>query len=431
MVCACAALLPQCVQLDDGSGDPATWGTAEVIHDEGAGPALAIDSTGNVTAMWTQSDGAWTKRFAVDVGWGSATRISGQAAELAAVGVDSSGNAIATARETFVGAVIANRYRESTASWSANETRLATSESVGAGEPGLAVSANGTAIAVWAGDGGDPGSSDIWANRFSGSWQGAVEIEERDGRELSEPRVAVDSGGNGIAVWSEFDGARHDIYFNVYRITGWAGSERLETMDADATNPRVGLDDLGNALAVWTQSARDPADSPERVWASGYSMTDQVWETPVRIGPASESSAVALEFAMATRDGSAVAVWVQLDPDQDAIWVNRHTLGGGWEEPRSIGESSQGSTPGPSVAVHSRNGALVAWRALSNTGARRIQSSHFAPGAGWGPATEVAPDQIGFPSGVRVQMYGPRKAAAVWLAIGGESSNQIWFNRLE
>jgi hypothetical protein len=86
---------------------PATgWGTAQLLETDNAGntsrPQVAVDPHGNALAVWVQSDGTrdniWANRFIPAIGWGTAQLIETDNAGDASspqVAVDSSGNALA------------------------------------------------------------------------------------------------------------------------------------------------------------------------------------------------------------------------------------------------------------------------------------------------------------------------------------------------
>jgi hypothetical protein len=75
----------------------------------------------------------------------------------------------------------------------------------------------GNALAVWSqSDGTRQNSYNILANRFTPAtgWGTAQLIETDNTREAVSPHVAVDSSGNALAVWSQFDGTRYSILAN-------------------------------------------------------------------------------------------------------------------------------------------------------------------------------------------------------------------------
>jgi hypothetical protein len=80
-----------------------------------------------------------------------------------------------------------------------------------------------------------------------------VLIETDDAGSAIAPQIALDAAGNALAVWTQSDGTRDNIWSNRYTVgSGWGTAELIETDDAgDATAPQIALDTAGNALAVW------------------------------------------------------------------------------------------------------------------------------------------------------------------------------------
>jgi len=91
-----------------GSG----WGSPVLIESDDAGsaytPQIVIDADGNATALWSQRNDAgftfdiWTNRYVPGSGWGSAIMIDGQLdpARRPALGVDASGRVVAVWEQT-------------------------------------------------------------------------------------------------------------------------------------------------------------------------------------------------------------------------------------------------------------------------------------------------------------------------------------------
>ena len=82
-------------------------------------------------------------------------------------------------------------------------------------------------------------------------------IETDNAGDAINPQVAFDASGNAVVVWQQSDGTRYNIWSNRYTAsTGlWGTAALIETDNAgDANNPQVAIDASGNALAVWSQS---------------------------------------------------------------------------------------------------------------------------------------------------------------------------------
>ena len=244
----------------DGSG----WGSAELIETDNTGdaarPQIAFDSNGNALAVWFQSDDAhfgfsiWANRFDGS-SWGSAELIETDTAGSARdpqIAVDSNGNALAVWYQddgAHLG-IWANRFDGT--SWGSAEL-IETDDAGTARDPQIAFDSNGNALAVWRQS--DGANLSIWANRFDGSnWGSAVLIETDDAGDAEHPQIAFDSNGNALAVWSQFDGSLNSIWANRFDGSGWGSAELIETDDAGpAGSPQIAVDSNGNALAVWRQ----------------------------------------------------------------------------------------------------------------------------------------------------------------------------------
>jgi len=122
------------------------------------------------------------------------------------------------------------------------------------GDPQLAMNAGGDASIVFPYP-DNPTAGEIWAKRYSRSvgWGKEAPIHNVSW-EARDPQIALDSAGNTIAVWSQWDGANWSIYTNRHVPSmGWGTVDRVELSSGDAVTPQVAVDTGGNAVAVWTQ----------------------------------------------------------------------------------------------------------------------------------------------------------------------------------
>jgi len=130
------------------------------------------------------------------------------------------------------------------------------------------VDSNGNAVAVW--QQLDGTRNNIWANRYvAGVGWGTAELIETDNAgDAYKPQVAVDSSGNTVAVWRQWDGTRYNIWSNRYIPGfGWGTATLIETDNAgDASSPQVAVDSSGNAVAVWKQYD----GTRKNIWANRY-----------------------------------------------------------------------------------------------------------------------------------------------------------------
>ena len=303
--------------------DGTSWGIATLIETNDAGgafdPQIAVDNSGNALAVWSQFGGAgpsiWANRFDGTI-WGIAAVIETGtgAANNPQIAVDSSGNALAVWRQSdgTRNNIWANRFDGMT--WG-----VAAQIETGTGnafDPQIAVDNSGNALAVWFQfDGGTRHS--IWANRFDGANWGMTVLVESDAGNAVSPQIAVDNSGNVLAVWRQFDGTRDSIWTNRFNGTSWGTPALIDTDNTGTANfPQIAVDSSGNALAVWHQFN----GAVSSIWANRFDGTS--WGTSALIETGT-GTAINPQIAV-NNNGDALAVWYQqVDGGPFSIWANR------------------------------------------------------------------------------------------------------------
>jgi hypothetical protein len=311
-----------------------SWGSPVLIETDNAGdataPQIAVDGAGNAIAVWFQSDGTryniWANRYtASSNSWGSPVLIETNAGDATypQIAVDGAGNAIAVWQQSDGTRfnIWANRYTASSNSW--GSPVLIETDNVGdAADPQIAFDGAGNAIAVW--QQSDGTRLNIWANRYtasSNSWGSPVLIETDNVGNAAYPQIAFDGAGNAIAVWTQSDGTRFNIWANRYTASSnsWGSPVLIETDNVgDATYPQIAVDGAGNAIAVWQQSD----GTRNNIWANRYTASSNSWGSPVLI----ETNAGSAFRPWLAFDGAgnAIAVWAQSDGTAMSIWANRY-----------------------------------------------------------------------------------------------------------
>lgn len=364
------------------------WGTPELIetyNTNGAAPKVAIDASGNAIAVWSHYDGTreniWSNRYDASTGhWGTAALIE----------IDDSGDA---------------------------------------SNAEIAMDASGNAVVVWYNFILARNMSDIWSNRYNastGSWGPAELIENDDTGHAYGAHVAIDVSGNAVAVWAQSDGTRYNICSNHYSTTTshWGTATLIETDNSgDATNAKVAMDASGNAVAVWTQSD----GTRNNIWSNRYTGSMESWGTATLIEADNTESAYSPQIAMDS-SGNAVAVWHQDDGTRENIWSNRYTAATGiWGTATLIETGTTGSASNPQIAMDASGNAVAIW--LRNDGIRNnVWSNSCTASTGlWGTATLIETDNSGSASNAHVAMDATGKALAVWQQYDG-TLNNIWSN---
>ncbi len=245
------------------------WGVAEKIDTEDLSTAfsakLDIDANGNVTAIWTQNDGTrenlWANRYSIVAGaWSGAEKIETE--DLGNVNfqkrlvVDTSGNVTAVwsqndgARDNLW----TNRYTVGAGWGTAGKIE---SEDLGNVFPlDVIVDDSSNITAIWLQS--DGLNNNLWANRFTvgTGWGIAEKIESEDLGSVFSSRQILDSAGNITVVWSQSDGVFNNFWANRYTVgTGWGIAKKIETEDlGDAKNGNLIIDSNDDITAVWSQN---------------------------------------------------------------------------------------------------------------------------------------------------------------------------------
>ena len=173
--------------------------------------------------------------------------------------------------------------------------------------PEVAVSPQGTAVAVWVGWDGVNTRIQASARPKGGAWGAPVFIGGAN-QNTELPHVAMDAQGNAVAVWSIH--LANDRIQAAYRPAGDATSfsspQTISAGGAFAYDSAVSMDDQGNAHAIW---ARGPyIESAMRPAGAGSSFG------AVSTLSTNGGSVNSFEPQVAAEpNGKAVAVWTRFD----------------------------------------------------------------------------------------------------------------------
>lgn len=361
----------------------------------GGGPKLAVDGTGNVMAVWTQSDGTnqniYANRYVPGSGWGSATLIetSSMPADSPQIVADANGNFIAVWRQawkTVNGAlygVYANRYSAGTG-WGTSSVvwvDTARTDISANGPEQLAIDGSGNAIVVWSVYDWSWNHTSVRASRYvAGSgWGASVNLSSEAVQAAFSPKVAMDANGNALAVWRQDTGTTkstqgiHAIRYSVG--TGWGTPTLIEsaanTVTRSGDGPQIAFDPQGNAIAVWYQYSKPGIYANRYVAGSGWGSAQAIPDT----GTTSYDEAVQLAI---DKNGNAIALWNQYG---GVLYANRYVAGAGWGTTAII--ESNGTDYSGQIAFDQNGNAIAIWGNYS-CNSYNIQATQYVVGTGWG-----------------------------------------------
>jgi hypothetical protein len=302
------------------------WGTKERIETDDRGAALvpqvAMDPSGNAVTVWQHFDGTrfniWSNRYTPGEGWDRAEPIETDDvgdAVAPQIAMGTTGSAIAVWQQSDgIRDNIWSKHYTPSGGWGTQQP-LETDNSGEAEAPRIAMDAEGNGVAVWQQSDGE--RFNIWANRYTARddrWSIAERIETDDAGDSAEPQVAVSADGTALAVWVQFDGTSFDVWSNRLKPDrGWDGAERIDNGDLDdARTPQIAMNARQSAVAVWIQPYREQ----DSVFSNRYSQSDG-WSTHQPVG-APDTWTQGPRVAVDPED-NALATWTEFG----GVWSSR------------------------------------------------------------------------------------------------------------
>ena len=364
----------------------------------GSSPRIAVDPSGNIMAVWVQSDGTfqniYANRYVVGSGWGIATLL--EASEMPAdspqIVADSNGNFIAVWRQAWKlvngdrYGIYANRYVAGTGWGTATTVYVDTTRGdvTANGDPKIAVDLNGNAVVVWSVYDWSWNHTSVRANRYVAGtgWSGVTNLSTESVQSAYSPNVALDSNGNAIAVWSQDTDANNPvkgIRADRYTVgTGWGTPAPIEPTTIAVTRtgsaPQIAFDANGNAIAVWYQYGKPGIYANRYVAGAGWGAAETIVDPSI-----SNYIDQGVQLAI-DKNGNAIAVWNQ---EGGWLYANRYVAGTGW----GITETIDPGYPDYSEQIaFDQNGNAIAIWGYAACNSSNIQAILYVVGVGWSSA---------------------------------------------
>jgi PKD domain len=261
--------------------------------------------------------------------------------------------------------------------------------------------------------------------RGSAAWQAPVEVA-RPGIGAA-PKVALDQNGAAAIVWIHDIGDDRVLQATIRPAgaSSWPNANDLSGTPIRIQNHDVAMDAGGNAVAVWAQ--RDDADhfyvvGDLRPAAGG------VWLAPVAFSSTSSIATSGPSLSLVPT-GDALVAWI----DGGAVRVvSGHAPTGMWDQSLTPATGGVGSDTDVSVAMNAAGDAILAWSwRRSATGPPIVQAAFRLRGGNWGAAVDLGTAGAGR-SHVQAAINNAGGAAVVWLdgttlrAAGRSASTGNW-----
>ncbi|PLY01011.1 MAG: hypothetical protein C0623_06365 [Desulfuromonas sp.] len=283
--------------------------------------------------------------------------------------------------------------------------------------PEVATDENSQTMALWTqSDGAENG---VYVNYFdisTGLWSVAEPIAGLTGMTYS-PAVAIEPGGNAIAVWREYTNDHYRAWVKRYSGSSgsWSPVEAIASVsDTEVRSPQAAIDSQGNALVVWYQSDNQTLN----IWSQSFRV-DSGWAEPILLEQ-EVGSALSPRVAM-DKQGNGLVAWVQSDGVRNNIQGVFYNNLAGWGQPFTV-DSTDNTVLAPNVAMNVNGQALIAWYQWEGD-KYTLQGNYFA-GSWSGPRT-IESDFAGGELDVQVAIAADGRAVATWKQHDGERQN-VW-----
>lgn len=239
--------------------------------------------------------------------------------------------------------------------------------------PRIAMNGTGGAIAVW--ETWQNSHYDPWASWYSptSGWGTPVRLDYGTNN-TGSVTVGLDNAGNALAAWVETEAGQNHVVARRYAAgSGWGNFLHLETTLSTAFSVSVAVDSGGNAVVAWIEW-----DGIANVWADRYDNATG-WGTSTNIESQTTDAHYWVGVQAAANNGTAAVVWAMDGPagDTQSIWANSFIRHVGWGTESDV-DGITGTTYLPTaanVAVDSTGNATIVFQ-VQYTG---ISPYEYAP----------------------------------------------------
>ncbi len=256
----------------------------------------------------------------------------------------------------------------------------------------VAMDDNGNTIIMW--QQSDGTNNQVYKSSYrNGIWTHPTSTSDHigiAGQSADYPQMAMDSNGNAIITWHQFDGAYDRIYMSEYRNGVWNDAsslaDQITAAGQYASNPHVALADNGNSIITWTQWD----GTNDRIYKSEY--RNGIWSHPTSTSDHINVTGPSVEFPLVvmSNNGDAIIIWIQYDSSGTNYQVYKSECRNGiWTNPVSLDDhiSVAGqSVQYPRVAMDNNGSAIITW-AQSDGVTNQTYKSEYRNGAWINPSS--------------------------------------------
>ena len=208
-----------------------------------------------------------------------------------------------------------------------DEFRVNTYTSLDQGTPDIAMDDDGNHVVVWVSGGQDGSAYGIYGQRYdnSGDPQGTeFRVNSFTSGNQAQSRVAMDSAGNFVVVWTSQDADGHldGIFAQRYDSRGNRAGSEFQVNEYTLSNqdtPDVAMDDAGNFVVVWASQVED-TNFTAGIYGQRYDSSGNRIGSEFQVNSYITDDQTAPAVAM-DETGNFVVVWQSDTQDGDRLGV--------------------------------------------------------------------------------------------------------------
>jgi hypothetical protein len=235
-----------------------------------------------------------------------------------------------------------------------------------------------------------------------------------------QPRVAIDSKGNGLVVWTELEGnpaVRKNSTWAAALADGTKPSPQLiESYDGDlAFGADVAMNAAGQAVAIWAEQRQSGGDTLADIFARRYSVTSGWDPEPPRLYAASYAGNLSVDE---DRFGTVGIGWSQPTSGLYQAMFSTQALGGTWS---TSAMESDDHSPGSGIDIEPQvrtaldsGDLLMAWRKRLDDGNTFAPQFCWRSNGKWGAVSDVGTIQHLYASKIHIGVADNGRAVAAW-----------------
>jgi hypothetical protein len=427
---------------------PSAWQAPINIGRDAIGAEVAINAEGGAMVVWSQRNAdmtlqVWAKYRAPRAAW-DAPILLGESAPrrnvLRRIAMNPQGDAVVVWEEQTRGgreSVLAKRFNR-VSGW--EESIRISSDAGPAGNPQVAISADGRAITLWQQQVFETSAQSqqgLWTRRFipGQGWGDAEQIPIDSTEAVFQPQLAMSDTGEVLVAWMRVNAENDMLTMRArtirYRPTeGWGGISELGSAEISALQM---LATMGNDENNQISLAAGPAGDAVVAWVRGRELwaarcdASGDWGAPALLRAGGSNR---MPWLAVNAKGAAVAIW--FEEEQNTVWVSRSRAGRQWDPPKALAKHFLNRAAyGPRISANRAGEALAVWIGSEDSG-DGIIAARFTPAGVARAPQPVHIDVDGTPMTPTVAINDLGQAVVAWLSLEpDQGTNMLWISTFD